>query len=234
MPEIVLRFGISNGAGLRAATWKVWTVNTDGKFDVYLACRALGSALKASLHQSGQWHIAYSKETFENQVQGAIPQHDKRFMETWPRPAEIAPGITLAYLIVTPSAAVSSAIDGKDKNITWIPNSAEGMATEIAILITKPEVKCDAGDWPAKKTMGMQLIGSFVLANGETVWAVWRHMKQPEFKMAKPGVGQFYKGKSQEDLKGADLRAIAFGENEGGHRVMYDTIVQVGPGAAKE
>jgi hypothetical protein len=232
MPEIALRFGVSNGGGLRGATWKLWTVTTGGKFDVYLACRALGSTLKASLHQSGQWHIAYSEETFENQVKGAIPQQDRRFIETWLRPAEIAPGLTLAYLIVTPSAAVTTPIDQSfDKKITWIPNPAEGMATEIAILISKPEVKVEPGDWPAKNSMGTQLIGSFQLMSGETVWAIWRHMKQPEFKTAGPGVGQFYKGKSKEDFEGAELRAIAFAENEGGARVMYDTTVQMGPGA---
>lgn len=228
MPEIALRFGVSNGAGLRGATWKLWTITTGGKFDVYLACRALGSALKTSLHQSGQWHIAYSAETFENQVKGAIPQQNKRFIETWPRPREVAPGLTLAYLIVTPSAAVTTPIDpAYDKKITWIPNPSATEATEIAILISKPNVKCEPGDWPAKNSMGMQLIGTFQLANGETVWAIWRHIKQPEFKTAGPGVGQFYKGKSKKDFEGAELRAIAFGENEGGARVMYDTIVQV-------
>lgn len=121
MPEIALRFGVTNGAGLRGATWKLWTVTTDGKFDVYLVCRALGSALKASLHQSGQWHIAYTEKAFENQVRGAIAQHDRRFIETWPRPAEIAPGLTLAYLIVTPSEAVTSPLDpAQDKKIIWI------------------------------------------------------------------------------------------------------------------
>lgn len=228
MPEIALRFGVSNGSELRAATWKLWTITTGGKFDVYLACRALGSALKASLHQSGQWHIAYSEETFETQVKGAIQQHDKRFIETWPRPPEIAPGLTLAYLIVTPSSAVSSQIDPtKDKKITWIPNPSANEATETAILIAKPDATFEAGDWPAKRSMGTQLVGSIALANGETVWAVWRHMKLPEFKTAGPGVGQFFKGKSREDFEGEELRAIAFGDNEGGTRVMYDCAVQV-------
>lgn len=56
-------------------------------------------------------------------------------------------------------------------------------------------------------------------------------MKQPEFKTAGSGVGQFYKGKSKNDFEGAELRAIAFAEYEGGHRVMYDTIVQMEPDA---
>lgn len=226
MAERALRFGVSNGTGLRAATWKLWTVTTGGKFDVYIACRALGSALKASLHQSGQWHIAYSEETFETKVKGAIAQHERRFIETWPRPPEIAPGLTLAYLIVTPSSAVTTPIDpAHDKKITWLPNPCIKEATEIAIFIAKPNVKMEG--WPAKNSMGTSLIGSFPLENGETVWAVWRHIPLPEFKTAGPGVGQFYKGMSKENLKDANLRAIAFGETEMGMRVMYDSAIEV-------
>jgi hypothetical protein len=230
MPEIALRFGLSNGAGLRAATWKLWTNNTDGKFDVYLANRALGDTLKASLHESGQWHIAYSQKTFEEQVQGAIPQQDKRFIETWPRPPEIEPGITLAYVIITPSAGVTAPIDPKfDKKIQWLRNAPEGKATEIAILIAKPEKKFEAGDWPGKASRGTSLIGSFPLANGETVWVVGTHVPQPDIKVAGPGVGRFYKGKSREDLKDANLRVIVFGDGPAGSRVMYDCPVQVAP-----
>lgn len=230
MPEIALRFGVSNGEGFRGATWRLWTVTTGGKFDVYLACRALGATLKASLHQSGQWHIAYSAETFENQVKGAIQQHCNRFIETWPRPPEIAPGLTLAYVIVTPSSAVTVPIDpAKDKKITWIPNPAAPEATEIAIFIAKPGTNFEPGDWPAKHSMGTTLIGSFPLANGETVWAVWRYIPLPNFETAGPGIGQFYKGNDENDLKDADLRTIAFGEYENGIRVMYDCAVEVKP-----
>lgn len=226
MAERALRFGVSDGNGLRAATWKLWTITTDGKFDVYLACRALGGSLKTSLHQSGQWHIAYTKHTFEAQVKGAIAGADNRFIETWPRPAEIAPGLTLAYLIVTPSSSVTTSIDcAYDTKITWIPKPSVNEATEVAIFISKPHVKMDG--WPAKRSMRTSLIGSFPLENGETVWCVWRHIPLPDFKTAGSGVGQFYRGKTKEDFKDAELRALAFGETEGGWRVMYDCAVQV-------
>lgn len=92
---------------------------------------------------------------------------DKRFIEAWPRPPEIAPGLTLAYLIVTPSSAATSAIDPAfDKKITWIPNPSVTEATEIAIFIAKPDLKMDG--WPAKKSMGTSLIGPFPLENGQT------------------------------------------------------------------
>src|SRR5437879_3904528 len=100
MAQRVVRFGISDGAGHRAATWKLWTETSGNKSDIYLACRALGM-LKASLHESGAWHIAYSKDSYEKDVKGTGPAKD-RFVEKWPRPSVIAPGLTLAFRIVTP------------------------------------------------------------------------------------------------------------------------------------
>lgn len=79
------------------------------------------------------------------------------------------------------------------QKITWLPNPDEAKATEIAIFIAKPDKKFEADCWPGKQSMGTSLIGSFPLANGETVWAVWRHMPLPKFETAGPGVGQFYK-----------------------------------------
>ena len=60
---------------------------------------------------------------FETRVKGVLPQFNNRFKETWSRPAEIAPGITLAWLV-----------------------------------------------------------GSFVLASHEAVWAVCRRIPVPDFK----------------------------------------------------
>lgn len=76
-----LRFGIHDGAGHRAATWKLWTGKSANRSDVYLAFRELNDALKVSLHESGQWHIAYSQRTFEEDVKGAIPKFKDRYVE---------------------------------------------------------------------------------------------------------------------------------------------------------
>lgn len=88
MPQRALQFGNHDGAEHRATTWKLWTETADGKSDVYLTNLSLGATLKASLHQSGKWHIAYSKSTFENKVKGAIANFKDRFIEKWPRPTE--------------------------------------------------------------------------------------------------------------------------------------------------
>src|SRR6266511_3564883 len=96
MPQRALRFGIREDPDRRSATWKLWTDAAQGKSDVYLASRSLGGSLKASLHQSGSWHYAHSVRTFEDRVKGVVPTLPTRFVETWQRPHEIGPGVTLA------------------------------------------------------------------------------------------------------------------------------------------
>jgi hypothetical protein len=221
MAEQVIRFGVSDGAGCRAATWRVWTPTA--KADVYLACRALGGTLKASLHQSGSWHVAYSQQAFEERVQGVVFGRDDRYLEKWPRPKPIADGVTLAFRIVTPHSSVASPIGDRDKKITWLPNCPPRLATEIDIIITSPSTPVTG--WPGKNSMGTKHVGSYRLENGEVVWVIYWVIDMPDFSNVPKGVGRFYRGRTREDLKSANLRGIAFGEEPDGSRVIYDLAV---------
>lgn len=225
MPQRSLRFGIHDGAGNRAATWKLWTEIGGGNSELYLSNRSLGGTLKASLHQSGNWHIAYSQKKYEEQVKGAMPKFKDRFIEKWPRPQEIAPGVTLAFRIVTPYSAVTNSQDhGSYAKVKWIDNAPKPRATEVDILITKPATKVSG--WPGKRSMETSLIGSFQLENGETVWAVYWVVDIPDFPNADKGVGIFYKGKKEKDLETDGLRALVVGTEPDGSRVIYDCAVQ--------
>jgi hypothetical protein len=225
MPKRSLRFGIHDGSKNRASTWKLWTEFGRGNSEVYLANRSLGGTLKASLHQSGNWHIAYSQKTFEERVKGTIPKFKDRFIEKWPRPNEIAHGITLAFRIVTPSSALTSSKDhGKYAKVKWIDNAPALKATEVDIIITKPEVS--GSGWPGKQTMGTSLIGSFQLENKETIWAVSWIIDMPDLSKIGKGVGKFFRGKSKENLETDGLRALVFGTEADGSRVIYDCAVQ--------
>lgn len=228
MTQRALRFGISDGSGRRAATWKLWTETGGNKSEVYLACRSLGGTLKASLHGSGKWHISYSQRVFDRDVKGAIPKQTDRFIEKWPRPPQIAPGVTLAYRIVTPWSAVTNLIDeSKTKGVIWIPNAPELKATEIDILFTNPSTRVSG--WPGRRSMKTTLIGSFTLINGETVWAVYWVIDMPDLSHLGRGVGRFYSRRSEKDLESGGLRALVFGAEPDGSRVMYDCAVQGRP-----
>ena len=174
MSEVSIRFGVLNEAGQRAATWKLFARTGVGKQDVYLTCRALGGAIKASLHQSGSWHVGFDRGFLRDNLHESDTRQDDLYLDRWPRPACIAPGITLAYRVIVPAAGVNVPV-GADElkgKVFWIPSAPLEMAVEIDVIITSPEVQCS--DWAARKFMQTELVGSFVLDNGDTVWVVYR------------------------------------------------------------
>jgi hypothetical protein len=223
MAQRALRFGITDGAGRRAATWKLWTETSVRKSDVYLACRSLGGTLKASLHESGDWHIAYTQQAFERYVREAIPKFEDRFIEKWRRPNDIFPGFTLGLRIVTPWSAITNPIRGSNtKNVKWLFNAPEPRAIEIDIILTAPGTPVMS--WPGQRTMGTLLIGSISLANRETVWAVYRVIGMPDFSSLGSGTLYFFKGRSARDLNSEGLRGLIFGTQPDCSRVICDCV----------
>ncbi len=200
MPEQSIRFGITDGKGNRAATWKCWSPVGVGKNDVYLVCRNLGGVLKTSLHQSGQWHIAYSNKFFEENVDDPKHKEKGRFLEKWPRPKDLAPGLTLAYRILTPWSAVNTPYDESNfKKTIWVPNANSGKATEIDIIITAPYTKTTG--WPGSRSMNTKFVDSMRLDSGETVWIIYWEVEIPTLPSVNTNPS-FYKGKSKKDLHG--------------------------------
>ena len=227
MKKRAIRFGVIDGNGGRAATWKLLVETTERGEEVYLICRALGGSLKTSFHSSGQWHTAYTGSCYERLLSGD-PAHPTRFVEKWNRPTAVAPGITLAFRIVTPSGSVTSAVDPKDKSLIEIPCAPPGQAIEASVLFTAEEAPVT--EWPGKRSMRTSLIGSVRLATGELVWVVYRAIDIPDLsRVAGSGVGRYFKGRGKADLEAGSLRALAFGVERDGSRVVYDCAVERRP-----
>jgi hypothetical protein len=193
MPERSTRFAINDGLGHRGATWKCFAPIGSGKDDVYLACRELG-AIKASLHHSGQCHLAYAPTFFEAEVVGADHMPQGRFIEKWPRPKEIASGLTLALRISTPWSAVNVPYSqAAFPAMKWIPNAPTGKATEIDILLSTAATKI-AG-WPGRDSMGTQLIDSVQLDSGAMAWIVHWVIPMPNLGSGQINAAlQFFRG----------------------------------------
>jgi hypothetical protein len=186
----------------------------------------LAGELKASLHESGSWHIAYTRAFFEESVKPTTVVEKDRFVERWPRPAAQAPAVTLAFRIVTPSAAVKTPITASDSEVLWVPNAPPPLATEMAIILTGASATTTT--WPGQRSMGTSLIGSLKLANGQTAWVVHRVDDMPDLSRLGTLPMAFFKGKSRADIQGDGLRALLIGSEPDGSRVMYDCSVDVG------
>jgi hypothetical protein len=150
MSEQAVRFAVRAADGRKSATWKCWTPGAP-KHDVYLACRALKGELKVSLHQSGAWHIAFTPQTFAGGFADASNRPDSRFMDSWPRPKEIAPGVRLAFRVSIPWFSATILNTEPDSAVIWLPPAPEGQTVEVAVVITAPE--CQVLGWPGKDSM---------------------------------------------------------------------------------
>ncbi len=220
-----MRFGIASVAGFRAATWKLWTDGASEKPSLYLARRAPGGQLKTSLHASGSWHTSYSSQTFDAAVKPIAHDGTDRFIQSWPRPTPIAPGLVLALRIITPASAVCSPMSRADDGVMWLPNAPEGKATEIDIVLAAASTPI--ADWPGKRSMGTALAGSLPVGGAETAWVVHRVVELPRESPLPPGAAaRFYKGRSAADLDDGNLRAIAFGSEPDGSRTIWDIAVE--------
>jgi hypothetical protein len=219
VPQQSLRFGVFDGAGHRAATWKCWSPAANE--NVYVSCRELHGALKASLHESGSWHIAYDGKFFDSAVRPEDKTEKRRFIDKWQVPKPIAPGLVLAFRIVTPWSSVSTPCDNMPE-VFYVPKPAEGKAIEFDLFIIEPTTLVSG--WPGKNSMNTSLVGSYALPSGRSVWVVYWEIPTPQLP-TRCGKANFFEGKSFEDLKGDGLKLLAFGEEPDGSKVIYDYTV---------
>jgi hypothetical protein len=222
MKEKAVRFGITNEFGERASTWICFAHKGENGSDIYLANRVLGGSLKASMHKSGKWHIAFSKEFFNDNLDSFIDNPRGRFLDKWNCPADIHSGLTLALRIVTPYSAVNVPNSISDEKIKWIQITSNLEAIEIDIFIALKDVLVSS--WPGKNAMKTKLVGSLLTTNGEKVWIVYRAIELPAFKAA-TGKPRYFKGMNYDSLKGDGIRALAFKPEKDGSRTIFDASV---------
>ncbi len=219
MAQRAIRFCVCDG-DRRASTWKLWTETAARQTEVYLVCRALRGELKVSLHEKGGWHVAHTKEYFENEVKGVIPWAEDRYTDRWQRPPSIAPGVTFAFQIVTPWWAVTSPVKPGDETIVSIPKAPPGKVTLISFFLTGQGVTPPLGEE----------FGSLPLSSGEV--GVLTRSVADATNLSKPplGRGAFYRGRGPEDvLHSGDLRMLGFGTAPNGARAIFDFAVQATP-----
>ena len=223
MTEQSIRFSVRNEKSQRGQTWKLFTQVGSGKNDIYLLCRALGNSFKASMHESGSWHVGFTRKFTEEQFETGHPKREDPYIERWPCPVEFAPGYILAYRIVTPTISVNIPLDGKEKkSISWITAAPESRAIEVAVIIAAKGTI--ASGWPGKRSMGTRFVGRLKLDNGETLWVVAMETSAPDLALPQ-GRMAWFDGKSKRDIPKDGARALVFGGNEDGSRFMVDCLV---------
>src|SRR5208337_4392186 len=199
-----LRFGVVDSEGRRSSSWKLWAQGAK-KSDLYLSCRAWGGSFKVSFHESGAWHVAFTKE-FIKKEHGYWAPSSARFKDRWTRPEDFTPGYAIAFRIVFPWGSPSVSLEEPEPDLIWVPAAPEGHAVEFVVLIGRSIVSFDEKEWPGKDTMATELLGSFVLANGEPIWVV-HHIIPFELPKLGPGAPHLFSGATEQSLQSPGLRA---------------------------
>lgn len=101
------------------------------------------------------------------------------------------------------------------------PRAGRAIEFDI-ILVAKLTVEADG--WPGMK-QGTKLIGSYGLPNETCVFVVCWEIPMPKLPSFR-GSPKFYEARDDVDLTRGNLRALAFGEEHDGSRVIYDCTIK--------
>jgi hypothetical protein len=220
MPEHSLRFGVTNGKGLRSATWKCWTISGTGKRDVYLLCRDVGNAIKLSMHETGRWHVGFaSRDLFD---EANLPA--SRYLGAWEKPSPIVGPYILASRIHVPQNAVSTQDNDLESGIHWTAFPPDGKAVEFAIFLTeRPHYGRPVVELIRERA---SLIGTLPLEGGGAVHLVSYLREKIDMGPSRSGKIGYFKGAGRDEvLKGN--RAVVWDATADGSIMFVETPVTV-------
>jgi hypothetical protein len=133
----------------------VW--HSGARDELYAGTRTTAGEFKASIHASGDFRIAFTKQHMDSAH--AIVEPGKRIIERW-RPFEIAPGVWCVFAIRQPASSVNMSYELPTK-VRMVPPPAEGNETAAHVYVARRDVAV---------SFDAQVIGSFSLPSGATTW----------------------------------------------------------------
>ncbi|MDO8107220.1 hypothetical protein Q6348_08435 [Isoptericola sp. b441] len=118
--------------GKRASLWTI--IASKGKGDVYMTARGLGSGMKFSLHESGEWRFAFLSDDLAEQHTGSR----RRLVDQWDRP-EGSSGWARAVEIRTLHGHLADVDDAiAPEEVTWLPEAQPGRFAVMHVAVVKP------------------------------------------------------------------------------------------------
>lgn len=229
MTEHSIRFAIRAEDGRTSDIWKCWTATGTGKRDVYLTSRPLGNnALKLSLHEGGQWHVAFDsqKRDILFTPETAPPS---RFLGKWQRPSAGSDPFVFGSRVLFPwSCPMDNAADAPQSTV-WIPCAPARQMVEVAVFLLNVQTPPD--DWPGKSSMGTLLVGFLPLEGHGQVAIVYRVCPMWDSAPEQRVTPSYFRDKSKSDIVDAN-RMVAWGEEADGSITFIESRLTVeGPSA---
>lgn len=118
------------------------------KNEVYIGASGQSMGIfKMSLHQSGVWVLAATKQS------GAVFQNGNRRAKQWNRPLEHVKGVTRGPSILVPRTTLGSRTlieKEKSKKAVWIESPGEGELVEFSVYFVRENTKTN---WNSNETV---------------------------------------------------------------------------------
>lgn len=165
MPKNEVRFGVGTDQGQYSMVWRAWAQGEE----VYLAPRGMANVVKLSVHSSGIWRWAWTKDSvLAREVPG------DRASKKWSKPPPFVPGWSVGPVVMWPYAPVEGW--GPDplettKDVHWLALPTKGRKVSVNLLMGDVGVLA-ARDLLEEKRM--PLIAEFELRSGARVWVCKR------------------------------------------------------------
>ena len=128
-----LRFQVTAADGRCSDVWRAWN---DGN-NVYLAPRMKGGEFKISLHESGKWRFAFTKQYAELMSWLGTWDADRK-VEALDRPPEHATGFTRAVWMYFPDSELRMPTTQHEKPglVVQVPGPPEGGLRVVNLIFT--------------------------------------------------------------------------------------------------
>ncbi|MEK7994362.1 MAG: hypothetical protein AAB403_11215 [Planctomycetota bacterium] len=165
----IIRFQVTAPDGRCSDVWRVWNTGTD----VYLAPRAKGGEFKISLHRSGKWRLAFTREHAKLMRELGTWDAD-RCVEALERPPEHATGFTRAVWMYFPDSELRMprTLQQKPGPIVQVPGPPGGGIRNVNLIFSTPESRFTQTDPPLRASLGAEPLAFWSLPNGEKLWVI--------------------------------------------------------------
>jgi len=195
-----VRFAIGSRDGFSSHSWRVWTTKAG---DAYLKCRDTMSEMKVSLHTSGRWRLAVTREAVE-QGRITIGLNENRAWDIWDRPSgPVAVAYRLYFLTSELTVRPEDRVSAEWNDVIFIEPGPAGLLTAVSLFITQGLIAGKHENQPSAILACMPLLGETYLqliAHGE--------LEQTALDLVKESVAR---ARSDAAAKGITIPEGAYG-----------------------
>ncbi|MBS1982908.1 MAG: hypothetical protein JST16_01945 [Bdellovibrionales bacterium] len=170
------RFGVVDDISRKSALWRLRVGGKNAK-DVYLAPESAEDIIKVSLHESGDWKVAYVKDYAKTLQQfQIIGKHEVRVVQSrrplLPMPGER--GVRRGIRLYIPTAELSYSTKPWPDDAVIITAPKTNAVTVIDVYFTDSTSRFNQHEWPFELSLGAQRICTYQLefGKGEHIWAI--------------------------------------------------------------